>query len=692
MRFFIFLCLACCQVSLFASAIQPRLSADSAEFEFVDGKRVQVARGNVRLVYGDITVFADQLQFDQESAVVTAVGSIILDSPIGRTKAETLNLDLKSGSFSMTQTTLSRPPIFLKSESAIGSREKISMSEATASYQQPDSFSPNLRSKEIIYYKDGKIDTEKTLTRVGIIPLFYLPSLDWTADQGSPIRYYGDFGYRGELGLFLQNKILYKYSPEWLIGASIDFFTERGVLFGPELEYDLAREDGDFIKGSLSSGYLNDRGETGVDIFENPIDQDRGFFTWKHSQKNGNLGIVGQINYWGDSEVTRDFRPDQYNKNQQPQNYLEIDYLADNTLYSFLAEFSPNGFQNQVTRLPQARVDLLLSPILQDQFYHKGFAEFSRLKRETAQNSIFEPEVNRFDAYYGWNVDYKLKPWMTLTGIGGGRVTHYTDSQDGSDFTRVIGEFGLDLRIRYEAIWEIENKLWQIQGLRHLAEPVIQYRYIPAADAGRDNLFAIDRNLLQNYPPLLDLSDQRFTDQLDDQHIVRIGHENTLQTRSSMWGSRSLAQWNIYQDVVLNTERDENALSNAYSFIELSPIDWFSLTNYLKWDTSEWSLNESYFGLHFQDGDIWRISLNQVFIENDSDQYFVSGDYRLSERTRLLSEVRFDADQNRLTQYGVGVRKKFGHAWDVLFTLTRFEGSRREGDIEFRMRINLVTF
>jgi len=96
---------------------------------------------------------------------------------------------------------------------------------------------------------------------------------------------------------------------------------------------------------------------------------------------------------------------------------------------------------------------------------------------------------------------------------------------------RALGEIGFDADLKMSATWEYENKLWHLDGIRHLITPTLSYRYIPNADKSAAWIPPIDRSTFTNYLPVLDLGDMRALDQLQSENVLRVGLNNTVQTR-----------------------------------------------------------------------------------------------------------------------------------------------------------------
>mgnify|MGYP006866426482 CR=1 FL=1 len=91
-----------------------------------------------------------------------------------------------------------------------------------------------------------------------------------------------------------------------------------------------------------------------------PIPVDRGYADWSHRQRLApDLTLNARLNWWKDSDVLRDFRPEAYFPVQEPDTFVEATYAGANTLVSLFARFQPNSFQRVQERLPELRFDLV---------------------------------------------------------------------------------------------------------------------------------------------------------------------------------------------------------------------------------------------------------------------------------------------------------------------------------------------
>ena len=419
------------------------------------------------------------------------------------------------------------------------------------------------------------------------------------------------------------------------------------------------------------------------------------------------MSITASISYWSDSEVTRDFRRDLYHDNQFPDSFAEVVYAGENYFISAFGRFDFNDFQVMQCRLPEVRFDLLPTPILSTGAYHRASASYALLREDLddfTMLNIEETEVDRIDLTYRLERPVHFKEWLTFTPLLGGRFTGYEDQfQDPAlPFAAVakesveqsILEAGFDLEIRAYRSFDSINETWDINGLCHLIKPVVRYRYYSdPEDLGE--VVATDRKVLDFDRPVLNLSDLRNIDEIEQTHLVRMGVENLFQTRAEDYGSRTLAALNFYQDILLDKDTrydgsDENTFNASWIELVVSPAPWVKFEMANRFRTKTLTLEELRTRAVLTSGEVWQLGLSTDLVDAQIDQYRLDFLYRINERYSFLQDICFDADSGDFSELSFGIRSRIGSVWEVLYALTFREDARRESDVAFNIRLRLI--
>ncbi|MEM1222369.1 MAG: LPS assembly protein LptD [Verrucomicrobiota bacterium] len=694
-----------------ASALQlpaalPELSS-LEPLEFDEESQRLVARGDARLDFDETRLRADRITYYTEFSLADATGNVAISRQGFRLVADRLTYDAEDTVIAIDRLKTGQWPYYVSGATAGGSLDEAVIEGATLYYGDPGIVTPSVAARSIEYFEDERgeaVKLEGATFRVGSFPLFYLPK--YTHYLGSAPYYFdANAGYDDELGAYLQTTTLFPLNSWLRAGANLDFYSKRGLLAGPAAQYTFSTES-QALYGALSTGYAKDDDVSGFDDIGEPIEEDRIFAEWRHKHAIGErFTATVSASYWSDSEVTRDFRDDYYDDNRIPDNFVEGVYAGDNYFISAFGRFRPNDFQLVEERLPEVRLDILPTPIFKTGAYHKASLSYARLRESYDLNlpvSVIDSEADRADLTYRIERPIGLTEWLSITPLAGARLTQYENQEidplllpliDDST-NREIFELGFDLQANLYAEYPTINRVWDIDGLRHIVRPVVRYRYFSDPDTAEE-IAAIDRTVFNLNRPILDLSDLRNVDQITETHLARLGLENLFQTKAKDYGSRTMAALNFYQDVIFEKStrydgEEEDTFNATWIEMVLSPAPWLKFDMVSRFQTEELTLEEIRTRTTIRSGEIWELGLSTDLLNKQIDQYRLDFIYRLNERVSLLTEMRFDADTGETTRSRLGFETRFGSAWAVFYALTYREDALRESDLEFTVRLRLI--
>lgn len=671
---------------------RPTLAADATSYDLATGDAVYT--GHVRAVWGDIVFTADRLTYNASHGTIDGTGNFALERGPLRLLAQKGTYNLQARRLQVDDVRLGRFPVYVTGESAEGTLDEFTVHGATVFFREHASYTPSFTASRLTYSR-GRIVSADDLA-LGLLGgrVLRLPHLSQSLDSGLLSHLTVRAGYRRNLGAFLQLGAHLPIGTFAEAGADAAYYTSRGLMIGPSGAYDAAGANSE-VHGSLESGYINDHGEKLTDILARPVPEDRGFVSWRHRQRIGDrITIDGELNYWSDSEILRDFRPKEFQPVQQPDSFLEAAYAGDNSVFEAFVRVHPNSFQRMQERLPELRFDLLPSPVLPD-VYQRLNASAARLE---ADSYLGEPKfrTTRLDAYYGLSAPLSPVPWFTLTPVAGGRVTHYTNALGPKDgYTRTLGEVGFDARLRASGTFDYTNPLWNINGLRHLIEPTLSYRYAPEASRGRPYIPPIDRRAFATYLPPLSIADSRNIDDLRRLDTLRIGLGNTLQTRDPAYGSRDLASLDFAADYWF-TRSDNGAgrkgVGDIHTEAMLAPAPWLRFHAYHRYDPHNQVPDEFNTAIELTDQDWWSVRVGSHFLKNDYEEYSLEYRQRLNEVWEVVGRWRYDARRTRFNEQTYGVWQRLGQTWAIRYETSFFEGPRRESSFGFSVEVELLKF
>ena len=648
---------------------------------------------DARLVYGDLTLTADEIRYSDQTGQAYARGNLVLTRKDLRLVADEGTYSVADGKVRLKNTRAGYYPLYLQGRELEGTVREFTLKDATLTYGEPGFLTPTVRAASIDFIQGQSFKAHGAALRLGSIPLLPLPIFSQRLDT-PPVETEVRISYRSSLGAFLDATVLAPVSAGVRVGPHVALFSKRGVLFGPAARYDTQRGDTTYT-GELRSGWIYDfAGDSarGLAPLGDPIGHNRGLLDWRHLQTTGtHFTLMAQLAYWSDAEAVRDFDRQHFLRDQQPETFVEATYAGDNALAAAFVRAQPNDFQITQRREPEVSITLLPTP--QDfGIIQRGSVGFVSLREDA---STVSPKLSseRFDAYYGIDRPTVLAPWLTLTPVAGARLTHYfSPLGDKNDYTRVLGQVGADLRGHAYGQFDVKNERWHIDGLRHLLEPFVQYRYIPDAEKGRAYIPEIDRTVFSTRLQPIDLGEIRFLDDLHEINTLRYGLEQRLQTRDDRGGSRDLIALTVAQDLRFARPLGEHRSSDLHADLALMPARWISVDFYQRLDAHNFRLQEFNSGLTFTDGEFWTARFGTQFLRNQLEEYTLDTKVRLNERFAVIGRWRYDANAGTFYEQAYGLRQTLHNLWTVEYQIAFLNGQRQENGFQFRVSLEVFKF
>ncbi len=666
----------------------PRITAEESTFDAATG--MLVFQGAARAEYGDLILTADEMRYDRARGVVTAKGRFVITNDGRRLVADEGTYELATRRLQVRNLRVGEFPIYLSGESVEGTLDELVFTNATIFFREDAAYAPSIKARRVVYQK-GRIVAGEGL-QVGLLGrhLFSLPTFRHDLRTELISYFTAKAGYRRSLGVFGEAGLRLPPLRGVRLGADAGLYTARGLMVGPAGDYSSTGADG-WVRGSFSSGYINDHGDRLTDILGRPVEEERSFLQAWHQQQFGErVTLGGQFTYWSDSEVLRDFRPKAFFPVQQPDSFLEAAYTGGNFILSAFTRLHPNRFHRVVERLPEVRFDLLPSALPGGlvQRLHAGAAVLE------TDPYLLEPgrRTTRLDAHYGLQRPIAPTPWLAVTPVAGLRWTRYTDVLGGGDYTREVGELGVDARLRASATFDYRNDIWEVDGLRHLVEPRLSYRYAPRAGDGRGVIPRLDRRVFSTYLQPLGLAERRDIDDWERLDTLRVALHQTLQTRDPAYGSRDLVRLALAADHRFSRARGERPWSDLHTELSLTPAAWLRLEAYQRTASGGARQNERNYAVELVDQEWWSVRIGSHYLRGDYEEYALDYRQRVSEVLDVVGRWRYDVRRSRFNEQTYGLWHRLGQTWAVKYEASFFEGPRRESSFGFNVEVELIRF
>lgn len=693
-RFFFLLALALAP-AVQAADIQPEiLPSPTSKVTYDDATGEAIISGDARILYGSALLTADEIRYNARTGIALARGKAVLTDGPRRVLADVITFRLADRSFTVEHARFGEYPLYAEAASASGTKDEITLNHASVTFREPGPWQPSVSAGKIIYAPGQRLRAESAQVGVGGVRPIPFPKFQQSLNESLLAYLSASAGFRSSLGAFGEIGLRVPLAPGLRLGGDFGFYTERGVMFGPGGRYDSETPGRDY-HGRFRSGFINDHGDKLVDVLNRPVGENRAYVEWEHRQHLGeSLTLTGQVNYWKDSAILRDFRPDAFFHVQEPDTFLESVYSAPNYFLSAFVRYQANSFQTVQERLPEIRFDLL--PFAVGNGFYQRFNASAVHLREDPPLGGPELRSDRFDAYYALTRPFAPQEWLSFTPVVGGRVTHYANTRgaarDGG-YTRLLGEFGFDAMLRASGNFDYQNRRWKIDGLRHLVTPRVNYRYMPGAERGRAWIPRIDRRqAFTTYLPILGLDATRNLDDLGPTNVLRLGIDNTLQTRDAKYGSRDLLVFNAAADLRFKRDRGVRDVSDIHSELVLTPTNWLQLDLYQSFSVQNFTLRELNSGITLRDGNFWSLRFANNYLRHQVEDYLIEGRVRLNEIFDAQARLHYDARRSRFNQQSYGVVQNLDNTWRISYVVTLYSGRQRESSFGFNVQVEALGF
>ena len=251
--------------------------------------------------------------------------------------------------------------------------------------------------------------------------------------------------------------------------------------------------------------------------------------------------------------------------------------------------------------------------------------------------------------------------WLNVTPRVGGRFTYYSsDSGPGATNSaedREVFNTGMEVCFKASQVWsDSQNHFWDVNGLRHIIEPSIDYVYVPRPNVLPSQLPQYDyapTNSLQLLP--IEFPDYNSIDSIDGQNVMRFGLNNRLQTKRQ-GESEDLLAWQLYLDWRMRPYSDQTTFSDIYSSFTLKPRSWLTFDSQTRFDIDTERFNLSQNRVTFSPEKNWSYTIGHFYLRTGS--LFGEGDslissaffYRFDENWGVRFAHYFDTQTGKLQE------------------------------------------
>ena len=573
--------------------------------------------------YGRATLTADTAVLDPKSGEVVADGHVRIESGDMLWVGDHIRYNFLTHQMRSEQFRTGRWPVFASGTDLTGNSSNRVYVADQAMVTTDDVADPviQIRASRIKIIPGKVVQMWNALLYVGGVPVFYFPYYQRNLGPRAN-NFTTSPGFRGSYGAFLLNTYTWYLGDDADGKIHVDYRSKRGVGLGPDANLHL----GDWGQVGFKYYYVHDAKANSSTNFlpqfgNIPNDRQRAQFTWQATPAT-NLNFKALVNYQSDPLLARDFFEGDYTYDPQPSSFVEANKYWDNWSLDALTTPRINNFFNQVERLPDVKLTGYRQQVLDTPVYYDSESSFGYYRSYVStatintnglyafQNGNDTNSAARADTYHQLTLPWTFFNWLNVTPRVGGRLTYYSDGNStnpapNGDLTRAVFNTGVSTSFKASQLWAgATNSILQVDGLRHILEPSVNYVFVPNPSQPPGMLPQFDANqpslMLQ---PVL-FPDYNNIDAIDAQNVLRLGLRNTLQTKRD-GQLDTLLDWNLLLDCRLDPTAGQSRFNDLYSAVAFKPRTWLIAESQSRYDLESGRLNLAFEQLTIAPNDRW---------------------------------------------------------------------------------------
>ena len=532
---------------------------------------------------------------------------------------------------------------------------------------------------------------------MGDVPVFYFPRY-----HRSLVRHPYNFsflpGFRSLYGAYLETKFNYAVN-EHLDGAiRFDLREKRGAAGGPDVNLHLGRWGEARLKY-----YIAHDEEPGLDdrTPPQPLPESRQRLNFSYSAAPWtNFTFQSVVRYQQDPFIVRDFFEGEYRQNVQPSTFVEARQTWPDWSLDVFVQPQVNEFQETVQRLPDVRLAGYRQQLGASPFFYESESSVGYYQRDFAYELTPSFAAWRGDSFHQVVLPRTFFGWLNFTPRLGGRVTHYSETYGGAatavDQDRFVFNTGAEVSLKASRVWRgSANRTFDVDGLRHIIEPSLNYAFVPSPNVLPPELPQFDPELPSLRLLPIEYADYNSIDAIDSQNVLRLSLRNKLQTRRAE-GVDNVVNWGVYTDWRLKPRQGQTGLSDFYSDLDFKPRSWITFNSMVRYAINDGQLRESLHRVYIQPNDIWHLTLGHRFFDDratygpDSGHnlLFSSFYYKLNENWAFRTSHHFEGRDGVMEEQYYTLYRDL-RSWTGALTLRMRDNRVGEDDITVGVAFSL---
>ena len=629
------------------------VDGDTVEYS-ADAQDV-TAQGNVVVTYQDVRMTCDKIVVNTQTKDSEATGNVRLEDSRGVLEAEELTYNFQTKIGDISKGRLRSSPYYYVYNKAQGISENEYIAKdghfSSCNYDQPHF---RIRSKRVKIIPEDRVTAYSNTLYWMKFPFCHFPRYSHNLkDPFMKVQFKA--GKTSDWGVYLLSIWRFDLNDNARLRLYQDFREKWGLASGFGLNYDTKSVG----KGDFK--FYNSHERRADSVADQKVHQEfqRYFARLRHMWDiDPNTKLTAQYyriedarRGWpahADADLLRDYFPLEYEKDARPTSYLLLNHTFPHSNISILMQKRTTRWYDEIEKLPEISYVLQKFQIGQSPFYFENQTTFSALNKTypTSPENDYDDLV-RLDSYNQFTLPTRFM-FLSFSPYIGVRETIFSkDNIDKSISPRTIFYSGIDMSTKFYRIFKVKSNFLglDINDLRHIITPTIQYKYIHEP--------IISPSKLQQFDGIDSIDgDNRFTLEL----------ENKLQTKREE-KTIDLAIFRVSSDYIMYSKASgystgQDRFTDFLFDLELIPYAWlrmdidatydhrrdyFSSVNFDSWFTlseerkfglgHRYTRDESSISKEMTYQSIWRI--------NPKWKFRVYGRYSFAETNGSLREQEY---------------------------------------------------
>ena len=404
-----------------------------------------------------------------------------------------------------------------------------------------------ITGSEVHHMENGDFEIWNPVIWFGKVPVFWLPYMQSDINSNDGMFKIVP-GQDSDWGYFVLVSTKFRITRNITTTLMLDYRSKRGVGYGVATNISTENSVTDILLYGTSDSDAGESEEfTRFDVpssrYRIHVNHRSHFYDDRLSYrvKVNKLSDIQFMEDFFEDDLEDDSRYQQFN------SYIDVTWMEENYALGLNIRPRLNDFYSAVERMPELTYDLLRYEIA-DRLYYSNHNSLSWLEtkwrefddplplftnrrgtRALANNAngnavrINPPLVDnadydsvRFDSLHMFHYQTDYNNWLNLIPRAGLRLTYYSDSSktdidhdtlgnlivandpstpplrritnyddNGGSVFRLLGEIGFEANFKaYNTNHDYKSEYWEIDGLRHVVQPYVNWNWIPFSTEG----------------------------------------------------------------------------------------------------------------------------------------------------------------------------------------------------------------